>query len=260
MMLLFTAFWLPALAIPGLTPVIVVVGIGLVTYQIVTNIKSSSQPFGTAPYVDEVNTKKGIDSSYSKFVETENSPKPKVEGEQKTGENATKAGKGSGVPRGREKVLGFPAPDSKYGGTLNDTQTTSSTALVDTDNPNFYQNRDPLAGLIQIRKRRLLDKGFAVLTPTDTPVQSEGDPNGDNNTGTGNETYADLNPPLNDVERDKWIPVNNPSPLATIGQMQIQPLLNTTLTLRSAPTTGEEIAVFDPSEIVNAVNTDNSSE
>lgn len=264
---LMGAFWLPAIAVPAIAPIVVTVAVGLVAVQAINSIRNTSQPFGTAPYANEVQQRKIVDNSYNKFVETENSPKPKVEGEQKTGENAKEAGKGAGVPRGREKVLGFPAPDSKYGGTLNDTQTTGSTALIDTNNPNFYFNREPLAGLIQIRRRRLLNAGFATLAIKDTPQQSEGTGAGAGvgaeagGSGGGSQT-VNLNAPAVDVDRDKWITVDQPTPEVTIGQMQIQPILNETLTLRSAPVTsaGDSVAVFDPTEIVQAVNNSNKSE
>ena len=261
-MFIYSAFWLPALSNPITGTIAIVVGVGIVTYQVIQNIKSSSHPFGSAPYADEVEAKRSSSQTYNKFVETENSPKPKVEGEQKTSENGTKAGKGSGIPKGREKVLGFPAPDPKFSGSLNDTSSPTSTAVIDTDNPNFYFNRDPQAALFRIQKRRLENRDGEISNPVDNPNPHPIDPEIDqtNISQVNSFNKTELNSPEVDPDRDKWIQVDNPSPITTVGQTQVQPFLNTTFEMRSAPIAGTDIAIFNPSEIVNAINQDQTSD
>lgn len=260
-MFIFANAWLlPFVANPVLLGIAIVIT-ATASIVIANQIQSSTQPFGNVRYINEVDTQRSLDSNYNEFVVTENSPVPKVEGEQETEENATEAQDGDGkiTEKGKSWSTGFP--ENKGGISLNDAEISSSSAVIDTNNPNFYQNRDPIALVFEITKERLYNRDDDINNPSDNTNKHPIDPSLDNTNFSQVNQFnkTELGSPDVDLNRDKWIAVDNPTPITNTGSSFVIPLINYTYELRSAPVTGNDVAIFDPTEIVTAINNENAS-
>jgi hypothetical protein len=263
--LLSTAWLLPLSSNPITAIIVAGVVIGYVVYSTV-RISNTSQPFGSGTLIDEIESKKSASSAYYGFVEGGkygNTAQGGQTGTQEEIQEEIEADIGNGDGVGSEDGIFTGSPTwglSGLAGNLADTSGASSWA-TDTDG-HYYPNINSVALLIETEKPRLKAHNSVYPEPIDNPNPHPVDPDLNLNDIEAINQFnkTELNLPDVDIDRDKWISVDLPLPLRNIGESFRQPLVRGTQELYSAPTTGDEISIFDPTEINNVLNIDGTSD